>query len=81
MFSATCASCGQKGHIGGVGGNFAMRGKYNGYPAVVCASCRAGQYVTNAGRAVLSRRAKTRLIPDDDWKQMVAQWDQMFPND
>jgi hypothetical protein len=78
---AKCASCSAEGLVGDVTSSFEARGKYNGYPAVMCRSCGAGQFVSNAGRALLTRRAKTVLIPLESWKRMMEQWSRMFPVD
>ena len=79
MFKTKCAACGASGVIGDIGSDFEMRGKYNGYPAVRCMACGSGMYVSNAGRAMITKRAKTQLIPAESWRRMCAAWDQMFP--
>ena len=79
MFKVQCAACGDSGTLGTTGSTFEIRGKYNGYPAVKCLGCGAGMYVSNAGRAMITKRAKTKLIPGDSWKQMCDSWDRMFP--
>ena len=76
---AKCPSCGTKGLMGR-DRDFHARGKFNGYPAFMCASCKTGVFVSNAGRAMITKRAKTKLIPKDAWASMSAQWNQQFPN-
>lgn len=59
--------------------NYEARGKANGYPIYKCTNCGAGLKIKNAGRAMLTKRAKADQIPADLWAQMSAQWDAAFP--
>jgi transposase-like protein len=79
MFTTQCASCGVSEVVGDIGNDFETRGKYNGHPAYKCNSCGAGLFVSNAGRALITKRAKTKTIPAESWKRMSEAWDQMFP--
>lgn len=81
MFQAMCAACQTKGEISANGGFFQARGKYNGLPAYKCTTCGVGLYVSNPGRAMLTKRAKMVLIPAASWTRMSEQWKQMFPED
>jgi hypothetical protein len=59
---------------------FELRGKFNGYPVLKCNSCGAGLTVKNAGRAMLTKKAKTSVIPGGVWQNMEAEWQRRFPN-
>ena len=58
-----CPSCGVRGIMGSTG-TFEVLGRYNGYPAYLCSSCGAGLRITNAGRALITKRAKAERMPD-----------------
>lgn len=79
MFQATCAACRVKGEISAKSNSFEVRGKYNGFPAYKCSTCGVGLYVSNPGRAMLTKRAKLVLIPAASWARMSEQWQQLFP--
>ena len=74
-----CPGCGVDSFMG-PGGTYEPRGKANGYPVYKCAGCGAGLKIKNAGRAMLTKRAKAERIPADLWKSMSAQWDAAFPS-
>jgi hypothetical protein len=63
----TCAHCGVNGSYGQT---FSVHGKYNGYPAFRCEKCGNGSYVTNAGRALVTKRAYSRPITSEAWTEM-----------
>lgn len=65
--SAECSHCGTRGQYGQ---EFAVYGKFNGYPAFKCSKCENGSYVTNAGRAMLTKKAKSKPIPASAWQDM-----------
>lgn len=73
--SASCAHCGASGEIGH---EFEMRGKYDGYVVLKCHACGGGLLVTNAGRAMFTKKAKTKAIDDDTWQRMLTDWDKNF---
>ena len=74
--SIICAACGSKGsHEDG----FEPRGKYNGNMVVKCLSCQAGLLIANAGRALITKKAKTKVIESGLWARMTAEWDKNFP--
>jgi hypothetical protein len=81
MFQATCAACQTKGEISANSGSFQVRGKYNSFPAYKCTACGVGLFVSNPGRAMLTKRAKMVVIPAASWALMSEQWKQMFPED
>lgn len=65
--ASTCSHCGLTGVYGQ---SFEVYGKYNGYPAFRCLSCGGGSYITNAGRAMITKRAHSVRIPDSSWNEM-----------
>jgi hypothetical protein len=74
---ASCAVCGQNSAIGQ---GFEMRGKFNGYVVLKCFSCSSGLLVKNAGRAMITKKAKTKPIDSGLWQRMSAEWERNFPN-
>lgn len=74
--SITCAACGSKGNYKN---GFEPRGKYDGHVVVKCLSCQTGLLIANAGRALISKKAKTRVIESGLWQRMKAEWDKNFP--
>lgn len=74
--SAVCAQCGS---ISEIGAGFEMRGKHNGYVVLKCNSCNGGLLVKNAGRAMLTKKAKTKIINAELWKRMCVEWERNFP--
>lgn len=74
---AKCAVCGATGLIGS---GFEMRGKYNGYVVLKCNSCSSGLLVKNAGRAMITKKAKTESIDGDLWRRMSSEWERNFPS-
>lgn len=73
-----CPSCRTDG-VMERGGNYEPRGKANGYPVYKCAKCGAGLRIKNAGRAMITKRAKADQIPEVQWTEMSTQWDAAFP--
>ena len=45
-------------------------GRSDGRPVMRCLNCGSGMFVTNPGRAMVSKRAKTRAIPSAQWETM-----------
>ena len=74
---ASCAVCGQNSVIGQ---GFEMRGKFNGYVVLKCLSCSSGLLVKNAGRAMITKKAKTKPIDSTLWQRMSAEWERNFPS-
>ena len=74
---ANCSMCGANGRIGQ---GFEMRGKFNGYVVLKCLSCSSGLLVKNAGRAMITKKAKTKPIEATLWKRMSAEWERNFPS-
>jgi len=74
--SITCAACGSKGNYEN---GFEPRGKYNGYVVVKCVSCQTGLLIANAGRALITKKAKTKHIDSALWQRMTLEWDRNFP--
>lgn len=72
MMQTVCARCSKTGQIEI---EFEIRGKYEGLPVVKCLSCGAGLQVINPGRAIFSKKAKTRLIDSALWVRMSAKFD------
>ena len=64
----------------GYGSIFEPRGRADGYPIYRCESCGSGLKVKNAGRAMITKRAKAVAIPSELWAQMSAEFDSAFPN-
>lgn len=56
-------SCGFDGEMGPAS-NFEVLGRYDGYPAYRCRSCGGGLRIKNAGRAMITKRAKADRLPD-----------------
>ena len=73
---AKCAVCGVDSTIGE---GFEMRGKWNGYVVLKCFSCKSGLLVKNAGRAMITKKAKTKPIDSDLWQRMTSEWERNFP--
>lgn len=73
-----CPGCNTDSEMG-FGGNYEPRGKANGYPIYKCNQCGAGLRIKNAGRAMITKRAKAEQIPAKSWAEMSAQWDATFP--
>lgn len=73
-----CPNCNTDSEMG-FGGNYEPRGKANGYPIYQCETCGCGLKIKNAGRAMITKRAKADMVPSDLWAQMSAQWDSAFP--
>lgn len=78
QFSAKCNGCGSAGVVNK---DFEMRGKYGGFPVLRCNACGRGMQVVNAGSAIITKRAKTRLIAGPVWTAMCASWLRTFPED
>ena len=74
---ANCSVCGANGTIGQ---GFEMRGKFNGYVVLKCFSCSSGLLVKNAGRAMITKKAKTKPIDSTLWQRMSAEWERNFPS-
>ena len=72
MMQTVCVRCSKTGQIDI---DFEIRGKYEGLPVVKCNSCGAGLQIVNPGRAMFSKRAKTRLIESDLWVRMTTKFD------
>jgi len=73
--SAVCAVCGAASDIGH---GFEMRGKWNGYMVFKCSACESGLLVKNAGRAMITKKTKTKPIATDLWQRMSVEWEKNF---
>lgn len=73
---ATCPICTMQGQVGDDG--FELRGKWNGYPVLRCPSCNGGMTVKNAGRAMVTGKAKCKPLDATLWRSMSAEWDRNF---
>jgi hypothetical protein len=73
-----CPSCNTDSEMG-FGGNYEPRGKDSGFAIYKCVHCGAGLRIKNAGRAMITKRAKAEQIPANTWTAMSAQWDATFP--
>ena len=72
MMQIICARCSKTGQFEI---DFEIRGKYEGFPVVKCNSCSAGMQIVNPGRAMFSKRVKTRLIDSVLWELMTAKFE------
>ena len=74
--SISCVACGSKGNYEN---GFEPRGKYNGYVVVKCLSCQTGLLIANAGRAIITKKAKTKVIESGLCQRMTVEWAKNFP--
>lgn len=72
-----CPMCGFDGAMG-PNSNFEVLGRYNGYPAYMCKSCGKGLRITNAGRAMITKRAKAALLPAGVVDDMNKRFEEMM---
>jgi hypothetical protein len=73
-----CPSCAANGLVG-TGKAFEPRGRYDGFPVYKCGTCNGGVRVTNAGRAMVTRKAKGVSIPAAQWQQMKNEFGRHAP--
>ena len=62
----------------GPNSNYEVLGRYNGYPAVVCKNCGKGLRITNAGRSMITKRAKAALLPAGVVEDMNKRFEEMM---
>ncbi len=72
-----CDACNSRGEFNSA---FEPRGRFNGYAVVMCKSCKSGLFIKNPGLAMISKRAKTRVIDAGLWSKMTLEWDRNFPS-
>ena len=72
MKQISCANCQRTGQAEI---DFEFRGKYQGLPVVKCNSCGSGLQISNPGRALLTKRASTRLIELELWQRMTTMFE------
>jgi hypothetical protein len=46
----------------------------------MCKRCGSGLRIKNAGRAIITKRAKADVIPTAQWQRMTQEWEQSFPS-
>lgn len=67
-----CPACGHDGEMGPTG-KFEVLGRYNGFPAYLCRSCDTALRIKNAGRAMITKRAKAEPLPNSVRDAMLSQ--------
>jgi hypothetical protein len=56
----------------------AERGKDDDRVEALGEQHQTGVFVSNAGRAMITKRAKCQVIPRTAWSEMSAEWDRHF---